>query len=151
MHSAKPNRIVGRALATKQSSHPSVSSLVETFKSNYPGELLDADTTPSIRLLKGLKPGQSLKWVPWQYRLSSRQYQERMEAKSAQAVRSELQLLSQAFFDDTQRCALVESQGLQQKIANPCLTQPDPNIQELLSADRKLWAPQPSLQGQPSL
>ena len=30
--------------------------------------------------------------VPWQYRLSSRQYQERMEAKSARAVRSELQL-----------------------------------------------------------
>ena len=68
-----------------------VSSLIEAFKSNYPGELLDADTTPSIRLLslvhEGLKPGQSLKWVPWQYRLSSRQYQERMEAKSARAVR----------------------------------------------------------------
>ena len=82
-----------------------MSSLIEAFKSNYPGELLDADTTPSIRLLslvhEGLKPGQSLKWVPWQYRLSSRQYQERMEAKSAQAVRSELQLLNQAFFDDT--------------------------------------------------
>ena len=63
-----------------------VSSLIETFKTNYPGELLDADTTPSIRLLslvhKGLKPGQTLKWVPWQFRFSPRQCQERMEAKS---------------------------------------------------------------------
>ena len=57
-----------------------VSSLIEAFKSNYPGKLLDADTTPSSLVHEGLKPGQSLKWVPWQYRLSSRQYQERMEA-----------------------------------------------------------------------
>ena len=74
---------------------------------------LDADTTPSIRLLslvhEGLKPGQSLKWVPWQYCLSSRQYQERMEAKSARAVRSELQLLSQAFFDDTPEVSVEHS------------------------------------------
>ena len=103
----QPNQIASWAehLPPKLTSQQRVSSLVETFKSNCPGELLDADTTPSIRLLslvhEGLKPGQSLKWVPWQYRLSSRQYQERMEAKSARAVRSGLQLLSQAFFDDT--------------------------------------------------
>ena len=45
-----------------------VYNLMETFKTNYPGELLDADTTPSIRFLslvhEGLKPGQTLKWVP---------------------------------------------------------------------------------------
>ena len=138
-----------------------VSSLIEAFKSNYPGELLDADTTPSIRLLsfvhEGLKPGQSLKWVPWQYRLSSRQYQERMEAKSARAVRSELQLLSQAFFDDTpevsvehhslaagwltriqtvfrnalalcQAAHLSNLKAFDKKIADLCLTQPDPNL-----------------------
>ena len=136
--------------------HPSTSvTRVEPGRDiqiNYPGELLDADTTPSIRLLslvhKGLKPGQSLKWVPWQYRLSSRQHQERMEAKSARAVRSELQLLSQAFFDDTPEvsvehhslsagwltriqtvfampCAPVE---FDKKIADLCLTQPDPNL-----------------------
>ena len=34
-------------------------------------------------------------------RLSARQCQERMEAKSTNAVRSELQLINQAFFDDT--------------------------------------------------
>ena len=117
--------------------------------------------TPSIRLLslvhEGLKPGQSLKWVPWQYRLSSRQYQERMEAKSAQAVRSELQLLSQAFFDDTpevsvehhslsagwltriqtvfrnalalcQAAHLSNLKAFDKKIADLCLTQPNPNL-----------------------
>ena len=165
-----------------------VSSLMEAFKSNYPGELLDADTTPSIRLLslvhEGLRPGQSLKWVPWQYRLSTRQYQERMEAKSARAVRSELQLLSQAFFDDTPevsvehhslaagwltriqtvfrnalaRCQAAHLSNLKafdKKIADLCLTQPDPslglrtvNTQELLSADRKLWAAISDLLGQ---
>ena len=80
----QPNQIASWAerLPPKLTSER-VSSLVETFKSDYPGELLDADT-----------------W-PWQYRLSSQQYQERMEAKSARAVRSELKLLSQAFFDDT--------------------------------------------------
>ena len=37
-----------------------VDSLVSTFKQNYPGELLDQDSMPSIRLLR-------LKWIPWQY------------------------------------------------------------------------------------
>ena len=58
----QPNQIASWAehLPPKLTSER-VSSLVETFKSNYPGELLDADTTPSIRLLslvhEGLKPG----------------------------------------------------------------------------------------------
>ena len=48
----QPNQIASWAehLPPKLTSER-VSSLVETFKSNYPGELLDADTTPSIRLL----------------------------------------------------------------------------------------------------
>ena len=53
-----------------------VDSLVSTFKQNYPGELLDQDSMPSIRLLglvhEGLKT--RLKWIPWQYRLSQKQY-----------------------------------------------------------------------------
>ena len=138
-----------------------VTSLVSTFKTNYPGELLDADTAPPIRLLslvhEGLKPGQTLKWAPWQFRLSARQYQERMEAKSAKAVRSELQLLSHAFFDDTpeinvenhalspawlmriqtvfrnalalcQAAHLSNLKAFDKKIADLCLTQPDSNL-----------------------
>ena len=79
-----------------------VDSLVSTFKQNYPGELLDNDSMPSIRLLslvhEGLKT--RLKWIPWQYRLSQKQYQEILEAKTTKAVRSEVQLLTAAFMDD---------------------------------------------------
>ena len=132
--------------------------VTSAFKANYPGELLDADTAPSIRLLslvhEGLKPGQTLKWVS---RLSARQYQERMEAKSAKAVRSELQLLSHAFFDDTpeinvenyalspgwlmriqtvfrnalalcQAAHLSNLKAFDKKMADLCLTQPDSNL-----------------------
>ena len=96
-----------------------------------------------------------------------------MEAKSSRAVRSELQLLSQAFFDDTPE-VLVEHHSLSagwltriqtvfrnalalipSSIADLCLTQPDAslglrtvNTQELLSADRKLWAAISDLLGQ---
>ena len=79
-----------------------VDSLVSTFKQNYPGELLDQDSMPSIRLLslvhEGLKT--RLTWIPWQYRLSQKQYQEILEAKTSRAFRSEIQLLTAAFTDD---------------------------------------------------
>ena len=83
----------------------SVQQMQDTFRVNYPGELLDQDSMPSIRLLSlvhfSLKPGQRLKWVPWQYRLSARQYQESIEAKSSKPIRTEAQILASAFFDDT--------------------------------------------------
>ena len=167
----QPNQIASWAehLPPKLTSER-VSSLVETFKSNYPGNLLNADTTPSIRLL-------SLGSIAFHHK-------ERMEAKSARAVRSELQLLSQAFFDDTpevsvehhslsagwltriqtvfrnalalcQAAHLSNLKAFDKKIADLCLTQPDPNLglrrvntQELLSADRKLWAAISDLLGQ---
>ena len=57
----QPNQIASWAEHLPKLTSERVSSLVETFKSNYPGELLDADTTPSIRLLslvhEGLKSG----------------------------------------------------------------------------------------------
>ena len=59
--------------------------------------------TPSIRLLslvhEGLKS--RLGWIPWQYRLSVKQYQEIHEAKTQRPWRSEMQLLAHAFVDDT--------------------------------------------------
>ena len=138
-----------------------LTSLISTFKTNQPGELLDADTTNGC-------PGNSA--------FSARQYQERMEAKSAKSVRSELQLLSHAFFDDTpeinvenhalspgwlmriqtvfgnalalcQAAHLSNLKAFDKKIADLCFTQPDSNLglrtvttTELLSADRKLWS-----------
>ena len=68
---------------------------------------------PSIRLLslvhEGLKT--RLKWIPWQYRLSQKQYQEILEAKTSRAFRSETQLLTAAFTDDQPEVA-VENRPL---------------------------------------
>ena len=79
-----------------------VDSLVKVFKQNYPGELLDADSMPSIRLLSLVHEGikTRLRWIPWQFRLSQRQYQEIQEAKTSRVVRSEVQLITSAFLDD---------------------------------------------------
>ena len=55
-----------------------IDELTKRFAEHYPGEILTSDSMPSIRLLslvhEGLKT--RLTWVPWQYRLSAKQYQE---------------------------------------------------------------------------
>lgn len=60
----------------------SVAAMSATFAKNFHGELLTPDSTLSIRLLSiarhQLRPGQSLKYVPWQLRLSQKQYQDMM-------------------------------------------------------------------------
>eukprot|EP00435_Cladocopium_sp_Y103_P017113 s1980_g4.t1 len=87
----------------------SVAAMGAVFAKNFPGELLTADSTPSIRLLSivhhQLRPGQALRYVPWQLRLSQKQYQDMMEAKTHKAVRSEAQLLG-VIWDDTPELAL---------------------------------------------
>ena len=86
-------------------SQEAAQELIDDFKTNYPGELLDEDTMPSIRLLSlvqhSLKPGEKIRWIPWQFRLSSKQYTEIMEAKSSKPMRPEAQLLASALYDDT--------------------------------------------------
>ncbi|CAE7248498.1 unnamed protein product, partial [Symbiodinium microadriaticum] len=86
-------------------SQEATQELIDDFKTNYPGELLDEDTMPSIRLLSlvqhSLKPGEKIRWIPWQFRLSSKQYTEIMEAKSSKPMRTEAQLLASALYDDT--------------------------------------------------
>ena len=61
-----------------------VQRMQSTFKANYPGEHLDNDCMPSIRLLSivhlWFAPRGTIKWVPWQLRMSQRQYQDIMEA-----------------------------------------------------------------------
>ena len=95
------------------------------------------------------------KCIPWQSRLSARQYQEAVEARSHKAARAETQLLAHAFFNDTpevsvegraltsgwlhriqqvfrnalalcQAVHLLNAKALDQQIANMCLLQPDP-------------------------
>ena len=91
-------------LAPPRLTPEAVAQMVEKFGKNYPGELLTPESTPSIRLLSvvhhSLKPGQSLKYIPWQIRLSQKQYQEMTEAKTHKAIRSEAQLLG-ALLDET--------------------------------------------------
>eukprot|EP00439_Symbiodinium_sp_Y106_P016871 s5764_g2.t1 len=92
-------------------SSDAVQELVTTFKTNYPGELLDEDTMPSIRLLSlvqhSLKSGERIRWIPWQLRLSSKQYTEIMEARSSKPLRTEAQLLASALYDDTPEMAVA--------------------------------------------
>ena len=80
-----------------------VQGLVDKFQKNYPGELLGPESMPSIRLLSRVYDMKTkhFKWIPWQLRLSSRQCQEAVEARTRKAIRTEAQLLTQAFFDDT--------------------------------------------------
>ena len=60
---------------------------------------------PSIRLLSlvqhSLNPGEKIRWIPWQFRLSAKQYTEIMEAKSSKPMHTEAQLLASALYDDT--------------------------------------------------
>ena len=87
-------------------SSETVQDLVSTFKANYPEELLDDDTMPSIRLLSlvqhSLKPGKKLRWI-----LSAKQYTEIMEAKSSKPMKTEAtSLLASALYDDTPEMAV---------------------------------------------
>jgi len=82
-----------------------IAKLVTDFETNYPGEYLDSDAMPSVRLLslvhKWFTPGNRIAWIPWQLRLSQKQYQEIMESKSSKMLRTEAQFLSTALFDET--------------------------------------------------
>ena len=136
-----------------------VQDLVDKFK-NYPGELLGPDSMPSIRLLSmvyDMTKSKHFKWIPWQLRLSARQYQVVMDARSHKVARTEAQLLTHAFFDETpevsvegraltaswlrrtqqvfrnalalcQAVHLLNAKALDQQIASMCLTQPDPAL-----------------------
>ena len=137
-----------------------IRDLVDKFQKNYPGELLGPDSMPSIRLLSivyEMTKSKHFKWIPWQLRLSARQYQEAVEARSHKAARAKTQLLANAFFDDTpeisvegktlttgwlhriqqvfrnalalcQAVHLLNAKALDQQIANMCLLQPDPAL-----------------------
>ena len=82
-----------------------VQLMVEQFRNAYRSEHLDSDAMPSIRLLslvqQWFKPHGAIKWIPWQLRLSAKQYQEIIEARTAKTLRAEAQLISAALFDET--------------------------------------------------
>ena len=82
-----------------------VQNMKDTFTANYPGEILDGNSMPSIRLLsivyQWFRPGNAPQWVPWQLRMSERQYQELLVARTGKVLRTEAQLISAALIDDT--------------------------------------------------
>ena len=82
-----------------------VQRMQASFRANYPGEHLDADGMPSIRLLslvhQWFTPKGVIKWVPWQLRMSQKQYQDIIEARTTRTLRTEAQLVSAALFDET--------------------------------------------------
>ena len=83
----------------------SIAQLVKDFQQNYPGEHLDGDAMPSVRLLsivhRWFVPGNAISWIPWQLRLSEKQYQEIIESRTTKTLRTEAAFLSTALFDDT--------------------------------------------------
>ena len=74
------------------------------FGKNYPGEVLDAHSTPAVRLwslVHQQKVNKHIKYIPIQLRLSEHQYSAMIETRSSKPLRSEIQLLSQLCWDDT--------------------------------------------------
>lgn len=81
-----------------------VLNMKQLFEKNYPGEVLDAHSTPSIRLwslVHQQKINKVIKYIPIQLRLSEHQYSAMIETRSSKPLRSEIQLLSQLCWDDT--------------------------------------------------
>ena len=95
-----------RALTRTQSTNSSHS----TAPIN-PSEHLDSDTRPSIRLQslvhQWFKPHGTIKWIPWQLRMSHKTYQELIEARSSRTLRTEAQLISSALFDETPEVSIA--------------------------------------------
>ena len=152
-----------------------IDELIDQFKKNYPGEILTSDTTPSVRLLSMVHEGLKtrLGWIPWQYRLSAKQYQEIHEAK-AHAPKSgywrtpwstirnlENKPLSAGWFLRCQtvfrnalalchaahlaNLKLFDNRVAEYALASPALGLRTVTRQEFLSADRKLWVQKWSL------
>ena len=90
-----------------------VQKIVEQFRNASTSEHLDSDTMPSVCLLslarQWFRPHGSIKWIPWQLRLSAKQYQEIIEARVAKTLRSEARLISTALFDETPEQSIDKS------------------------------------------
>ena len=93
---------IHRPTGTNESLPPKLSTA--QFEKNYPGEVLDAHSTPSVRLwslVHQQKVNKAIKYIPIQLRLSEHQCSGMIETRSSKPLRSEIQLLSQLCWDDT--------------------------------------------------
>ena len=127
-----------------------VQRMQSTFKANYPGERLDNDCMPSIRLLSVVHlwfaPRGTIKWVPWQLRMSQRQYQDIMEARTSRTLRTEAQLVSSALFDETPELSIERAHLIpawlartQQIFRNAIALCGGAHLAVLKAFDKKYW------------
>lgn len=83
--------------------HPTIHNMKSQFLKNYPSELLNAETTPSTRLL-GLVHHQlqkgDWKWVPWKYRLSVSKCEDIQSQRVAKIPKLEGLTLSSLLMDE---------------------------------------------------
>ena len=80
-----------------------VAALKQKFATNYPSEVLTADTQPSPRLLSlshQLAQKKEYKWLPWKYRMSMSRAEELTMGRSAKAPRLENLQLHQLLVDE---------------------------------------------------
>ena len=113
--------VMAKASASQESLAPA-----PTASGTHAGQALPGpQASPAIAAEPGSRSGLSrqvpeelsrraskhFKWIPWQLRLSARQYQEAMEARSHKVARTEAQLLTHAFFDETPEVS-VEGRAL---------------------------------------
>ncbi|CAE8681276.1 unnamed protein product [Polarella glacialis] len=79
-------------------------NMKQTFQTNYPGEVIDRDTTPSVRLwstvYQFLRPENVIRWLPWTQLVSEKKSQEIVEARAHRHARSDLQILTQLCWED---------------------------------------------------
>eukprot|EP00435_Cladocopium_sp_Y103_P071072 s151_g36.t1 len=81
-----------------------VLQLKAKFRTNYPGELLTAATTPCLRLLSQVmhqtRPGNCLEWLPWKCLVSEEHWNRAQEAKVSKTFKPGSALLASALVED---------------------------------------------------
>ena len=83
--------------------HQSIHEMKQKFLKNYPSEILNADTTPSTRLLSLVHhqiQRKEWKWVPWRYRLSVSKCEEIQSHRMSKIPKMEGLTLSSLLMDE---------------------------------------------------
>eukprot|EP00439_Symbiodinium_sp_Y106_P058387 s864_g8.t1 len=87
--------------AAASPSAPSAPASLNAWAEHAPPRLDAANIAQLVKDFRTNYPGNSISWVPWQLRLSEKQYQELIESKASRTIRAEAAFLSTALFDDT--------------------------------------------------
>ena len=78
--------------------------LSKTFAANYPGELLDLDTKPGVKIWSQLYamvcPGAQMKWMPWKSYVSEQQEADILKGRGSKSPKAELAQSFAWLFDE---------------------------------------------------